>query len=606
MAVFKFPGPTKKWRQPNLGDLFGEFWATRNIDLKTRKGQVITSRRMEATITEAQDAEMVRPTAFVRSAADGTDRWWVLTDTVLFKTAGTDPTAAPVQDAIASTPTNLDFQFSDLEDFEGDLVVTNTDDIHQLSGGTWDLDWWDLTLAQPNLVSGIYHPIKTIFNGLLCLGDDRYVHTVRKDDSGTFRVAYKRLIFPTEFRCVWIITSRDRAWFGCRNRFNGTGKTFEWDGFSENFNASYPVHDVNNLSGVIKDDIPYSVNGAGQILKFDGTGFREFARFPVANRGMMDDSGSVVINWDDALGVKAMVHANGMDLVNNEIHILLNAAINGTNSILMDEFTSGVWVVDEDGNCYHKYSLGQARRVDTQLDFGTETFSIPGFLKATYDLNEFICGARIFTDNNTTARDGIFAITPGPASNRSYLITPKIQSSNIEDLWKILWLKFRQLEDSDDRIIVKYRTSETTALFFRAAITWTSTTTFTTTNSNTSNVADGDEVEFATGIGAGAVVHVSGTPVNNAGTFTVTIDEVISGATGTGQCRFRRWTKVVTMSDTSINHLLVKPTISGTLAAQRKWIQFKVELRSDMDGGARGMLLEEMQLVSSPSKKADE
>ena len=604
MGKFIFPNRgTKEWKQPNIGDLFGDFWATFNIDLKTERGKILTSRRLGVISDSDDDAQLIRPTGLVRSKASGTDQWWALCHTVVFKTSGTDPTSSYAQDSNTNSPTGLNYLYSDIEDWEGDLIVTYSQDIDRLSGGTtWTNDWWNgaSNLNQTGLTANIYHPVKKIFNGLLLIGDDKYVHTVRKDDAGNFFVSYKRLIFPSEFRVVWIKTSNGRAWIGCTNRFGGEGVVFEWNGEDENytFPSPYKIGHATNLAGTIKDDIPYCINGQGIIMRFTGSGFVEYARLPVANGGIMDDSGAIEINWNDGATVNAMVHPNGMEVVEGEIHILLNAAIAGFKPRILENFAGGIWVVNE-GSAYHKYSLNQVKPGETQLDFGGQVIDTAGFLKATYTKDKLVCGARMYKDNATTPLDAIFEITPAPPGNRSYFTTPKIQVDEIEDLWKSIWLKFRKLEDSNDRIIVKYRTEEDHALDFRATGSWGSTTTFVSTKANISNVVDGDEMEVLVGRGAGALVHVLGTPALDGGTYTVTIDEAIANVSGTTVVRFRNWTKIKTISSQAIKNQFVK------IGKQAQWIQFKIELRSDMNSGERGVLLDEFIAISELAKSAN-
>ena len=191
----------RKWSQPNLDDLSGNLWATRNIDLRTERGKILPSLIVEAINTDGDDAELLRPSALVRSIAgtDATDQWWALCDTVLFKTTDTDPIGAYTQDAIGSSPTNLDYRYSDMDDWEDDLIVSRSDNLERLSGGTWTNSWWTVTLAQPAFIAGIYHPVKKIFNGTLLIGDDRYVHQIRKDDAGNINVANKRLLLSIRF-----------------------------------------------------------------------------------------------------------------------------------------------------------------------------------------------------------------------------------------------------------------------------------------------------------------------------------------------------------------------------------------------------------------------
>ena len=604
------PNPqTKQWRQFNLGPLFGEIQYSKNIDLVSRRGSLRVSRRLLVNTSSSDDADLGAPVACVRSTAgtSATDQWWAVCDTVLFKTAGTDPTVTFAQDAITTTPTDLDRRYSDLEHWEGDIFVTSSDDIHRLAGGTWDQNWWVTTQSQTALTASIYHPIKRLWNGDLAIGDGQYIHIVEKDDAGTFYISYKRLRFPPEYRVVWIRSSNGRAWFGCNHVLGGEAVVFEWDGRSPNYNepSPYRLGHALTMAGIVKDNIPYAVNGRGQVLKFNGSNFAEYARFPVANEGTLDIGGTLEIAWRTSFSaVTDRLHPNGIDVVNGEIHLLVGGGISAVTN-LIDEFPSGVWVLEEHGgeraSLVHRYSLSQSVSAGSEgggtvIDYGTTTGTNMGFLKATNDGEYFICGASIYTDDATTVLSAIFELSKASLADgsRGYFVTPRFQSSGIEDKWVALWLKFRKLDDADDRIIVKYRTDEDPTLDFFAAITWSSTTVFTTTNASFSAVVDGDEVEVLWGRGAGACAQVSGTPSLAGSTYTVTLAEAVAGVSGGARVRVRNWTLAETISNQNLKNLLVR------IGADAQWIEFKIELRGDMQSGNKGPEIEELKVVSMP------
>ncbi len=96
---------------------------------------------------------------------------------------------------------------------------------------------------------------------------------------------------------------------------------------------------------------------------------------------------------------------------------------------------------------------------------------------------------------------------------------------------------------------MKYRVNEEEPVY--ATITWTSTTTFTTTTDVTAygpnaagfNGTQGGEVEIIQGTGGASCAHITNI-VNNAGTYTVTLETAITGVTGTAKARFQKWIKL--------------------------------------------------------------
>ncbi len=494
-----------------------------------------------------------------------------------------------------------------MEDWEGDVIVSRSTDLERLTGGAWTNSWWTATgqLNQTALTATIYHPIKKIFDGSLLVGDDRYVHRIIKNDQGSIVVNYKRLILPTGYRVHWIRSTSGFAWIGANHIRSDEAAVFYWDGQSENYNSPSPfgLNHPTAFCGVVKDDTLHVINGLGQLLKFTGAGFREIARFPTVQGGIYDDDGMTNIVLDDGSTPLGNIHPNGIDVVDDHIHVLVNAEISNAANRVLENFVSGIYVYDgadeegERGSLIHRYSLSQTKSGDTQVDYGIQGINVAGFLRATFDSNRLVCGAGIWTDNVSTERKAIFQIIVLPTGNRGYFITTRFPVSEIEDLWDKIYLKFRKLGDVDDRIIIKYRTDEDHALDFRSAITWTAGNTFTSTDANISDVADGDEVEVIAGQNAGAVAHVSGAPSLAGSTYTVTLDETLVGTSGTARVRFRGWTKLRTISDTTIRNQF------DVIGKDSQWIQFKIEMRADMNtGGSIGIAIEEMIVNSTPSK----
>jgi hypothetical protein len=92
-------------------------------------------------------------------------------------------------------------------------------------------------------------------------------------------------------------------------------------------------------------------------------------------------------------------------------------------------------------------------------------------------------------------------------------------------------------------VLFKYRIKEEEPTY--ATITWTSTSTFTTTTDVTAYWTSGvgGEVEVIQGTGSGSCTHITSI-VNNAGTYTVTLEEAVTGVTGTAKARFQKWIKI--------------------------------------------------------------
>lgn len=162
-----------------------------------------------------------------------------------------------------------------------------------------------------------------------------------------------------------------------------------------------------------------------------------------------------------------------------------------------------------------------------------------------------LVGATVYTDASTTTSVISIDDSNNTIQKRGYMVTDWFESSGIASAWDVFWMTYRKFLHAEDTITVKYRTTEEAPV--EAAITWVNSTTFTVLNSAVV-VSDywtggagttGGEVEITRGDGGGAPAHIT-SAVNNAGTWTVVLDEAInnSGGTNTATARFQKWTKI--------------------------------------------------------------
>lgn len=590
---------TKIWRQPNRDDYSGELYATKGIDLTSSKGKVKASRATYATKDSATSTATVLleyPSAFVRSAADSTDKWWALTNTVLFKTSSGTELTDWTKDAIANTPTDLNHLYSDLVEFNSSLVASRSTDIGILTAGTWTTSWWGTTLGQTGMTASTMRPLFVGFQNRLLIGEGQYIHTV--DTSN--RVQKNRVTLRPEFRIRWIRGNSSAYYIGADHKYGGEGKVFEWDGLSENFNREYGIQSDISFACAVKGEIPYIFNRNGQLMRFTGGGFEEVAKLPIAYTRTAPQFDKANVYLYDGFDLIFSVTPNGMDVIDGNINILINGSIEGFTPYTLDAMPSGIYEYDENIGLYHKYTLGTNRLTGTRTDFGNRIIRKAGALKNAWN-GAIIAGFSAHIDNGSTLRHCIDVLSAGPHS-RSYIITPKLQTSGETQKWQRIWTKFRAKDSGDtsipNKLVVKYRTDESVDSNFWSTITWTSTTTFTSTNSNTvgegnwGTMSVGDEIEIARGTGSGIIAHVVSSVLDGS-TYTITIDETIPDISVTGATvHVRNWKKIsdITHSDTSPKSLPINTTA-------KSWIQFKIELRGF--GTQDAIELEEIQIISN-------
>jgi hypothetical protein len=405
------------------------------------------------------------------------------------------------------------------------------------------------------------------------------------------------VILPAQYKIRWIKGNSTSYFIGADHIYGGDAKIFEWDGSAENYTREYGMQSDVVFSCVVKNDIPYVFTRNGKLLRYNGGGFTEVARLPIAHTYYDLSTRTYNTNLND--GTSFNVMPNGMDIIDGNVHILLNGALNNGTVNYLDSMFSGIYEYDESIGLYNKYNL--SRYVSgARIDFGGGSILKAGGLKNLNDRN-FFAGFSTYTDISTTERHVIATINT-LYDNRGYLITPKIQVPGELQKWQRLWIKHRLKNSGNttipNKLIVKYRTAESILSNFKAPVTWVDTTSFTSISGISNCVGEGDwstasigdEITIMRGHGAGVIAHIVSI-TNNAGTYTIVIDETLeSAATTTANLYVRNWKKLGEVTHTS------DTPIDFALYDTSSWIQFKVELRGLYDGCE----LEELQVISEP------
>lgn len=563
-----------KYTQPNKGDWLGTLWASWNLDLLSNPGTIKISPPCQMGFSNVDDADMVYPVQFVTGLFEGTTtlRTWAVCDKYLFKTHSVDSQGLPQyvgptawdQDAIANTPTNLSHFYSDGIEWNGDLIVSNTDDLHRLSAGTWQNSWWKTTLSKMMTYSAIAHPLGKSFSNLLLIGDGNLIHAI----DTSLNITMSRLTFPVEYQVVWIRSSETTVYFGCRNKYGGRAKVFAWYGSSVGYDNAYKINGQECYAGVLKDEVPYTINERGELLALTGAGFTQIANLPVFNTNYNLSS-----NWTQTVNVMR----NGMVVQDNRIHILLQASVNASDYSHLENQLSGIWVYDPEIGLHHRYSVTKDTGANI-TDYGSPEIKKPGCLLAIEKIyGGLLIGCSLFVADGattTTIRHTIQVVNVSDTSTVriGYGILPKIKTPEIEEVWQKIYLLFRKFLNATDKIVMKYRTDEKDfgTFEFGSVATWVSSTSFITTQ-DFSLVSVGDEIEIISGEGSGLSAHITAISLD-AGTYTVTIDETVAGASGTMMVRVSNWTKIDSISNQ------VERFKDFTIDQNSNWVQFKIVL----------------------------
>ena len=614
-TLFIPPRELRRWTGPYLGNYYGSLWKTWNVDLDKNEGTIGLSRRFERIEDTVSDFTGDNTyTAFLRTNADCTDRYWALRSGAgLSKTDSATPENATLPsdswdtDAIASTPTTpRDFTVhgNDSRNDSGRnklFVTLDSGDIAVLNdtgNNAWTASWWVTKHSQPALFSStLQRPIEYFpFRKITLVGSGNLLHTIsRPTDTQNDTLTYGRLVLPKDLNIQHIFTTPNRAWLCCLHRYGGEGAVVEWDGFTETYNEIHQVYGNVALTGVNYKGVPIVINENGSFLEFTGRGFTPMVRngqevaFPCA-----EDLGRVLSSGSDT-SFAISIAPRGIVVAEDGL-ININVAQAGAQSF---RHSAGIWSLNPTtGRLYNKYSLG---RWGDSVDYGQQIINTIGglyWVPSAVSSRNLLAGARIRTTASAGLQTGIWLqeLITSTTPTRGYFITQFVPSNEVRDMWDSLWVRFRRFITTGSQIIVKARGTRSLYLANRlpleATITWTSGTTFTLTLAAADDsLVVGDEVEVINGVNAGILAHITTISGNHAAVQTITIDETVTTGSSTSLARFDRWRKLGTISNTD------KYEDCLNIGIQSSFIQFKIEMR----GLASEMEISDLIVNSTPS-----
>ena len=542
MAAQRLKIPTDGiWRGVFPSEFAGNLWHASKIDLERQKGKIMVGDSFTDLIDSADDVDLGLPVAFVRTAADSTDRWWALAGAVLFKTTNTDPETGWTQDAIASTPTAAE---NDAIEFGDNLVVSVDTNLSRLVAGTWTASWWSGLTGAAAMTASPHR--MCIFAGALLITDGRFIN----DYDGT-TARDPALTLPADQQADWIEPAADFAFMGGQ-AVGGAfeAEIFHWNRATTAFESRYGSGDSQVFAGFTIYGIPHIITRKGEIKKFTGQGYRTVAKFPAADLGI----------------VIADLHPNGIVVDKNIAKILVRfGATSGAGFGLQSlRVLDGIWTFDGDNN--NLYHSGALINTVATNDYGqTEMAGVGAMIYTNPTQGRYLIGGQLYTVYTGTTRFGIFSSDEASTSNRGYFITPKIASQDVKAWFSRLIPKFRRFDASSDRLRFAYRVRDSNTLPAYETITWVTATTFTASNAD---VAVGDFVEILAGANAGAIAKIT---TIAAGTYT--IDVTLNASTSTARARYLPFIDLGTISNQNLQSKIL------SIAARSEWIQLFVELR---------------------------
>lgn len=527
--------PGKKWFQSNRSNVLGNLWSSFNIDLQSNLGTLRVSPRLKVNTATADVANLNDvPCAFeyFNSA------FYTIANTRVFK-GGANPDSAFAQDTGTNTQSTYVSGSSDLENFNGLLFSTTTNEIWSLSGTTWTRRGG----ATP-LTSATSHMLTYFkkFNRLYVIASDDLVYSF--DTAYTLATSGDySLNFATsqQYSARCMKATSDSVWIGVGSQLNpqAKGKIFQWDGISAQPTQEYTINANACISLVIVNDVPYAMGSNGILYAFTGSAFEEVGRLPTNK-----------LDITALYGNEAFIHPNGMILTKNKtIQVLINNLNNDTNDTIAENLPSGVWEWSPTYGFTHKHSVSYNPAANATItDYGQNRVAEVG---ALFDCNvgttgngSVMAGVKYYTNASSSTSAVLIDDSNDTVQKFGYFVTTWFSAAGLSDCWAKLALFYRQCLASTDRLTLKYRLTE--AASTEISITWVNTTSFTTTTDVSGMI--GYEVEGIQGTGSGFCAHI--TAVTGSGTYTVTVDEAFTGVTtGTAKVRLQAWKKLFQVAD---------------------------------------------------------
>lgn len=521
-------------KQLNIGDSQGTLYNSFNCDLSFNKGKLSIAPRTR--ITTNTITNMGTPCAF----AFFNGLYYAVMGTRLFKASNPQGAFAEVTAGGGSpytAPTDCDSRYSDLTVFNDNLIISTQSRIYRMNTSEqFDVIATGLSSAQVRPVA--------VYNGRL-YWTNLYYQIYSCDTAWTVATLLTNytLTLPVNEVVTFIKPYSAGLYIGTTKNDGSEGVVIDWDGKywdGTGTRAKHNVYAQGALSAYVDNRVFYIMNTDAILLQFNGGKFTEVSRLPVRRNALYN------ANATGSSGNDRFIHPNGMTMIDGNLSLLINATNNDGNATQDENIHSGIWEFLPDTNTlYHKYSFSYNTIGGTQTDSGQIRIKSAGALYNTYDQTNFsdtqkgnfLAGAAFYSDA-TTVGYGVFTDNYYDTEQKAgFLSTVQLRAENFEDVWQKITTLFTPSDSF--QFVWKYRTRRTEHTDF--TITWTSTTTFTTTQVG---IVEGDEITIIQGKGGGRIAHVVGTPTFSSPNYTVTLDEAITGVSGTAKARLQKWKKI--------------------------------------------------------------
>lgn len=539
------PSKSKAYIQNNRTNVFplGNLWSTFNIDLQSNLGALRVSPRIEIN-TATQGC----PVAFQRFGG----RDFAVAGTKIYRNTNGLPNDLFSEDDSTNAATDYSSDTSDLLGSWNILFATAQTKLRSLSnatGGTWT-DRATITTALNHKMVYFRKFDKVYFldGGVKSINE---LFTVSASGDYT-------LVVNNTMGLVDMEATSNYIWLAVKTMGtkDNMGSVDQWDGISAQVTNSFKIPGARAVVALTVDttkDTPYALSDKGILYQYNGTGFVEVGRLPYTYKTNPYMGSAPFGDINDRF-----VHPNGMIFTkNNTIQVLINGVNENYTANQNENLASGIWEWSKETGFVHLNSIG-LHYSGSLTDYGQNQISRVGALSDMNIANAvngsdgtLLIGATVFTNASTTSPNIFYDNNLDTFQKKGYFVSDWFESGEIASSWNGWWATFKKLGDGDN-ITFKYRVNEEPPV--EGTITWVDTTHFTVANTSVDvskywTSATGGEVEIVRGTGGGSCVHIINA-VLAGGTWTVTVDDVVTGVTtGTAIARFQKWIKMFPRDD---------------------------------------------------------
>lgn len=553
----KIPGETKMLRQENDSSVLGSIVESFNLDLRSDKGKIKVTKAKKvgdfegvtgftsAIVHIGQNNGIpfffgLRPAADAIYEGDGS---------TFYSSTFTRDTSSAV----------LDPGYSDVTTNNGYVYASFNDSVWYSSTTAFGI-WTEI--ASPALDDSSPHLLCGLGNKTYVTNLDYKVGSINSSNVLSLTGTSTLDLGMPEYTITVFMAGLDRIWIGlsCMQQGNlGTTYIYEWDGESENTpSQKYEIDASGLICGVIKDGIPYVLDTNGRLLAYAGSRFVEVGRLPYK-------SGELMMGFKTNQFDGRAIHPRAITVDGDEILINVSNLLQGSTQTdkLFADFPSGVWAWNPDNGFYHKYSGANHSKSETGstnlASYGEQVVAQAGHIyvhdpivsfSTTGEGGRVLFTQRYFTgsDNDTQTSDtdvtyktAIFGTDVNDASQKwGYFVTSELQTPSVTEAWKKIYVTYKDLLNSTDKIIVKYRTKKQDKTL--ADVAWVNTQTI-QTSTDVSAYREGDEIQFIQGKGSGMSRHIKSI-VAGGSSYTITLDDTFGDGSGTALAYFENWQKL--------------------------------------------------------------